>query len=67
MHYQRPGKVVFNADGSRSYVLDTVLMVHGRPEPFQHRDCNTLIKVAEPHPNPLAQLPRRATPEPRRR
>ena len=49
-------QVVFNADGSWSYVLDTVLVVHGRAEPFLHRDSNTLIKVAEPRPNPLAQL-----------
>jgi len=48
-------EVVFNADGSWSYVLDTILMVHGRPEPFHHRDQNTLIKVAEPKPNPLIQ------------
>jgi len=37
-------------------VLDTMLMVLGSPEPFLHRDCNTLIKLAEPQPNPLAQL-----------
>jgi len=49
-------EVVFNADGSWSYVLDTVLVVLGSPEPFLHRDCNTLIKLAEPQPNPLAQL-----------
>ena len=49
-------EVVFNPDGSWSYVLDTVLQVHGRTEPFQHRDRNTLRKVAEPSPNPLALL-----------
>jgi hypothetical protein len=47
-------EVVFNPDGSWSYVLDTVLMVRGREEPFLHRDRNTLVKVAEPTPNPLA-------------
>jgi len=46
-------EVTFNADGSWSYVLDTMLLVRGRPEPFQHRDVNTLVKVAEPTPNPL--------------
>ena len=46
-------EVTFNADGSWSYVLDTTLMVHGRTEPFQHRDTNTLVRVAEPTPNPL--------------
>jgi len=49
-------RVVFNADGSWSYVLDTVLAVLGRTEPFLHRDCNTLFKVEEARPNPLMQL-----------
>ena len=49
-------EVTFNADGSWSYVLDTTLMVRGRTEPFQHRDTNTLVKVAEPTPNPLMLL-----------
>jgi len=30
-----------------------MLSVHGRTEPFRHRDVNTLKKVAEPKPNPL--------------
>ena len=46
-------EIVFNVDGSWSYVSDTMLQVHGRPEPFRHRDRNTLFKVAEPTPNPL--------------
>jgi hypothetical protein len=50
--------VIFNADGSWSYVLDTVLMVRGRTEPFLHQDRNTLFKVAQPTPNPLMQLQR---------
>ncbi len=29
-------EVTFNADGSWSYVSDTMLMVRGRPEPFRH-------------------------------
>jgi hypothetical protein len=49
-------EVVFNPDGSWSYVLDTMLMVRGRDEPFLHRDRNTLVKVAEPTPNPLALI-----------
>src|SRR5579863_2587807 len=49
-------EVVFNPDGSWSYVLDTMLEVHGRDEPFLHRDRNTLVKVAEPTPNPLCLL-----------
>jgi len=49
-------EVVFNPDGSWSYVLDTMLLVRGRAEPFLHRDRNTLYKVAEPTPNPLMLL-----------
>jgi hypothetical protein len=49
-------QVTFNADGSWSYVQETVLMVHGRSAPFVHRDTNTLVKVAEPTPNPLMLL-----------
>ena len=47
-------EVTFNPDGGWSYVLDTMLLVHGKP--FQHRDVNTLYKVAEPAPNPLMLL-----------
>ena len=53
-------EVSFNADGSWSYVLETMLLVRGQP--FQHRDVNTLVKVAEPTPNPLMLLkPNRAS------
>ena len=56
-------EIDFNADGSWSYVIDTTLTVRGRPEPFNHRDVNTLHKVAEPEPNPLARiLAKRAAP-----
>jgi len=48
--------VTFNADGSWSYVSDTMLTVRGRTEPFQHRDRNTLTKVGEPTPNPFSTL-----------
>ena len=34
---------------------DTVLVVRGRAEPFHHTDGNTLTKIAEPTPNPLAR------------
>jgi hypothetical protein len=54
-------EVTFNADGTWSYVSDTMLTVRGRTEPFRHRDVNTLTKVAEPTPNPFAQLAREAT------
>jgi hypothetical protein len=49
-------EVTFNPDGSWSYVLDTMLLVRGQAEPFQHRDVNTLTKVAEPARNPLMLL-----------
>ena len=49
-------EVTFNPDGCWSYVTDTMLIVRGRPEPFLHRDRNTLVKVAEPKPNPLAVI-----------
>ncbi|MDB5423089.1 MAG: hypothetical protein JWQ29_505, partial [Phenylobacterium sp.] len=48
--------VTFNADGSWSYVSDTMLTVRGQPEPFRHRDVNTLVRVAAPTPNPLAVI-----------
>ncbi|WP_336961734.1 FABP family protein [Sphingobium aquiterrae] len=49
-------EVVFNPDGSWSYVTDTMLMVRGGTTPFAHRDRNRLEKVAEPQPNPLARI-----------
>jgi hypothetical protein len=48
--------VSFNADGSWSYVSDTMLSVRGQAEPFRHRDSNTLVKVGQPTPNPLALI-----------
>jgi hypothetical protein len=44
-------EVTFEPDGSWRYVQKTILQVRGRPEPFEHRDANTMIKVAEPEPN----------------
>ena len=51
-------KVASHADGTWSYELDTVLMIRGQAEPFHHTDRNTLTKVGEATPNPLA--PRRS-------
>ena len=48
-------KVRINADGTWSYDEDTVLMIRGKTEPFHHTDRNTLKKIAEPTPNPLAR------------
>jgi len=49
-------EVSFDADGSWSYISDTMLAVRGQAEPFRHRDRNTLIKVGEATPNLLARL-----------
>jgi hypothetical protein len=49
-------EIDFNLDGSWSYAIDTTLTVRGQAEPFNHRDVNTLFKVAEPEPNPLARI-----------
>jgi hypothetical protein len=47
-------KVTVNPDGTWSYAQDTLLMLHGKT-PFHHTDENTLTRVAEPTPNPLAR------------
>ena len=46
--------VTINDDGTWSYQQDTVLIIPGQQEPFQHTDHNTLHKIAEPTPNPTA-------------
>jgi hypothetical protein len=48
-------RVTVNSDGTWSYDEDTVLKVRGRAEPFHHTDRNTLTKIAEATPNPLAR------------
>jgi hypothetical protein len=48
-------KVTVNADGTWSYDETTVLLVRGKPEPFNHTDRNTLTRIAAPTPNPLAR------------
>jgi hypothetical protein len=48
-------KVSVNPEGTWSYDEDTVMMVRGKPEPFHHTDRNTLTKIGEPTPNPLAR------------
>jgi len=47
-------RVTVNADGSWTYDEDTVLVIRGQAEPFHHTDRSTLVKIAEPTPNPLA-------------
>jgi len=34
----------------------TMLQVKGTDEPFSHRDRNTLVRIAPPRPNPLAEV-----------
>jgi hypothetical protein len=46
--------VTINADGTWSYDQDTVLVIPGQAEPFHHTDRNTLRKIGEPTPNPMA-------------
>lgn len=48
-------KVTINPDGTWSYDEDTVLLIKGNAEPFHHTDRNTLTRIAEPTPNPLAR------------
>lgn len=48
-------RVTINADDTWAYEEDTVLMIRGQAEPFHHTDGNTLTRVAEPTPNPLAR------------
>ena len=47
-------EVTCHPDGTWSYFEDTVLIVQGQAEPFHHQDSNTLTKVGEARPNPLA-------------
>ena len=48
--------VTFNPDGTWTYVSETTLIVRGQAEPFNHRDTNTLVRVAPPQSNPLARI-----------
>ena len=48
--------VVINDDGTWSYEEEGVLEIPGADQPFSHIDRNTLAKVGEATPNPLALL-----------
>jgi hypothetical protein len=48
--------VTVNDDGTWSYEEEGVLTIPGRDEPFHHVDRNTLHRLAEATPNPLANL-----------
>jgi hypothetical protein len=49
-----------NDDGTWAYDQNTRMQLPDRAEPFDHVDANTLRKIAEPTPNPLAVLARTA-------
>ena len=57
-------EVDFHADGSWSYVSDTMLLVRGRDVAFTHRDRNTLTKIAEADLNPWEKIIRDARAQP---
>lgn len=48
--------LTFDGDDAWSYDIQTTLLVHGRPDPFDHHDRNTLKRVAAGKPNPLKQI-----------
>ena len=48
-------KISINSDGTWSYDEDTVLKIKGKNDLFHHTDKNTLTRIAEPTPNPLAR------------
>ncbi|MGZ5149076.1 MAG: hypothetical protein ACXWI6_03520, partial [Burkholderiales bacterium] len=43
-------------DDSWTYVTRTDLAVRGNTPPFNHRDTNTLRRIAPPTPNPFVDL-----------
>jgi hypothetical protein len=46
--------ITFNPDGTWSYAENTLLLMPGKTQPFEHTDQNTLKKIGEPTPNPTA-------------
>jgi hypothetical protein len=51
-------EITFNGDDTWTYVTRTDLAVRGVTPPFNHRDTNTLHRIAAPTLNPLASLNR---------
>jgi hypothetical protein len=47
-------RVNVHADGTWSYEEHTMLRVPGRVDLVDHVDRNTLVKIGEPTPNPVA-------------
>src|SRR5580765_1723562 len=52
--------ITFLDDDSWSYVTRTDLAVHGKTPAFDHRDTNTLRRIAAPRPNPLMMKSQRS-------
>nr|WP_246331543.1 hypothetical protein [Sphingomonas chungangi] len=48
--------ITFDGNDAWSYDIKTMLLVHGRPDAFEHHDTNTLKRVAPGKPNPLQQI-----------
>jgi len=46
--------VTLHANDTWSYEQTTTLLIRGQKEPFLHTDRNTLTRVSDPKPNPLA-------------
>jgi hypothetical protein len=46
--------ITIHPDGTWSYEQTTILVIPGVDQPFEHTDRNTLSKIGEPSPNPLA-------------
>ncbi len=48
--------LTFEGEDAFSYDIRTMLLVHGRTEPFEHHDRNRLRRVGGPQPNPLMRI-----------
>ena len=56
--------IAFDGEDAWSYDIRTMLLIHGRPDPFEHRDRNSLRRVGPARPNPLAQILKRRAEKP---
>jgi hypothetical protein len=48
-------RIELNPDDTWSYNEDTILQILGQDQPFHHTDRNTLTRLADATPNPLAR------------
>jgi len=49
-------EIGFDGDDAWSYDISTMITVHGKTDPFEHHDRNTLRRTAPGKPNPLKQI-----------